>query len=53
MDVVYGRFVLTVAELLRLPPLADARPEVLVGSALGDRPVRWVHTSEIFEISRC
>lgn len=41
----------TVADLLALPVLERARPEVLVGrDQLDDRPVRWVHTSEIYEI---
>jgi len=38
----------TVADLLGLPVLESARPEILAGEL--DRPVRWVHTSEIFEI---
>jgi purine catabolism regulator len=40
----------TVRELLELPVLRDARPEVLVGGDLDTRAVRWVHTSEIYEI---
>ncbi len=40
---------ITVADLLELPVLEAARPEVLVDGGLG-RPVRWVHTSEIYEI---
>jgi purine catabolism regulator len=38
----------TARELLELPILFRARPEVLSGHL--DVPVRWVHTSEIFEI---
>lgn len=39
----------SVADLLELPVLKGARPEVLVDGGL-DEPVRWVHTSEIYEI---
>ncbi|WP_029137809.1 PucR family transcriptional regulator [Nakamurella lactea] len=42
---------LTVAALLTLPVLRRGRPEVLAGDDLDTREVRWVHTSEIFEIS--
>jgi purine catabolism regulator len=42
---------MTVAELLDLDVLKRGRPEVLSGSNLDQRPVRWVHTSEIYEIS--
>lgn len=41
----------TVADLLALPLMERARAEVLVGSELECRPVRWVHTSEIYEIA--
>ncbi|WKN48017.1 PucR family transcriptional regulator ligand-binding domain-containing protein [Nocardioides sp. Arc9.136] len=41
----------TVRDLLEMPLLRRARPEVLVGSDLGAREVRWVHTSEIYGIS--
>ncbi len=41
----------TVQDLLDLPVLRRARPEVAAGSRLDERPVRWVHTSEIYEIS--
>ncbi len=41
---------LTVADVLALPLMTRARPEVLVGDALDRRTVRWVHTSEIYEI---
>lgn len=40
----------TVQDLLDLPVLKAARPEVLVGSGLDRRPVRWIHSSEIYEI---
>lgn len=42
---------LTVAQLINLPVLARARPEVASGEDLESRDVRWVHTSEIYEIS--
>lgn len=42
---------LTVAELLALPVFERGRPEVLAGADLASRTVRWVHTSEIYEIS--
>jgi PucR family transcriptional regulator, purine catabolism regulatory protein len=41
----------TVADLLALPTMVPARPEVAVGVDLDRRPVRWIHTSEIYEIS--
>jgi purine catabolism regulator len=41
----------SVQDLLDLPVLRRARPEVVVGSRLDERRVRWVHTSEIYEIS--
>ncbi|HEV7875240.1 MAG TPA: PucR family transcriptional regulator ligand-binding domain-containing protein [Nocardioides sp.] len=42
---------LTLSQLLDLPVLRRARPEVIAGSDFENRPVRWVHTSEIYEIS--
>jgi PucR family transcriptional regulator, purine catabolism regulatory protein len=36
--------------LLDLDVVRDAKPEVMVGQSRLDRPVRWVHSSEIFEI---
>lgn len=42
---------LSVAGLLALPQLTPARPEVLAGTDLENRMVRWVHTSEIYEIA--
>ncbi|GAA3384215.1 PucR family transcriptional regulator [Cryptosporangium minutisporangium] len=41
---------LTLAELLAFDVVRDARPEVLAGKRALDRPVRWVHSSEIYEI---
>jgi len=41
----------SVNDFLALPVLADARPEVAAGLTLGERPVRWVHSSEIYDIS--
>jgi purine catabolism regulator len=41
---------LTLRELLDLDVFRQAKPEVLVGTATLDRPVRWVHSSEIYEI---
>lgn len=41
---------LTLAEVLEHPVLAPGRPEVVCGDHLGRREVRWVHTSEIYEI---
>lgn len=42
---------LTVQDLLDLPLMHAARPEVVVGQDLDERLVRWIHTSEIYEIS--
>jgi PucR family transcriptional regulator, purine catabolism regulatory protein len=41
----------SVADLLALPVMEAARAEVLTGSRLDERHVRWVHTSEIYEIA--
>ncbi len=41
---------LSVRDLLDLPVVQRARPEVLVGHDLASRDVRWVHTSEILDI---
>ncbi|MGY1664160.1 PucR family transcriptional regulator [Geodermatophilus sp. SYSU D00705] len=41
--------VTTLGEVLRLDALRRAAPEVVVGTDLLDRPVRWVHTSELAE----
>ncbi|WP_166503545.1 PucR family transcriptional regulator [Modestobacter italicus] len=40
---------LSLADVLAVDALARARPEVVVGADLLDRPVRWVHTSELAE----
>ncbi len=42
---------LTLAELLQMPQIERARPLVVAGEDGLARSVRWVHTSEIFEIS--
>lgn len=42
---------LTVADMLALPVLQRGRPEVLAGSDVLSRTVRWVHTSEIYDIA--
>jgi purine catabolism regulator len=39
----------TLADVLALDVLRRTRPEVVVGADLLDRPVRWVHTSELAE----
>ncbi|GAA2909826.1 PucR family transcriptional regulator [Streptosporangium fragile] len=41
---------LTLRELLSFEVLREARPEVLAGEGSLDRVVRWVHSSEIYEI---
>lgn len=40
---------ITLAEVLALDVLQRAAPQVVVGEELLDRPVRWVHTSELAE----
>src|SRR3954453_13031214 len=40
---------MTLAEVLALDVFRRAGPEVVVGEGLLDRPVRWVHTSELAE----
>ncbi|MFI7588736.1 PucR family transcriptional regulator [Spongisporangium articulatum] len=40
----------TLRDLLAFEELRAAGPEVLTGGAGLDRPVRWVHSSEIYEI---
>lgn len=40
---------LSLRDVLELDALRRARPEVLHGEHLLDRPVRWVHTSELAE----
>jgi purine catabolism regulator len=41
---------LTLGQMLSLPVIAPGKPEILHGEHLLDREVRWVHTSEIYEI---
>ena len=41
----------TVQDLLELPVMQAGTPEVVHGHELGEREIRWVHTSEIYEIS--
>ena len=41
---------LTLREILSFDILGDAAPEILCGEKGLDRPVRWVHSSEIYEI---
>ncbi|MDR2374180.1 MAG: PucR family transcriptional regulator [Bifidobacteriaceae bacterium] len=41
----------TVRDIIDLPLLAPSRPQVLAGEDKLDREVRWVHTSEIFDIA--
>jgi purine catabolism regulator len=43
-----GGVAFRIADLLDLPPLAAAGPDLLHGDA--ERTVRWVHSSEIFDI---
>ncbi|MGY0492494.1 PucR family transcriptional regulator [Streptomyces sp. WG-D5] len=40
---------LTLREILALDVVADAEPELLAGARSLDRPVRWVHSSEVYE----
>ena len=41
---------LTLREILSFDVLGEAAPEILCGEHGLDRPVRWVHSSEIYEI---
>lgn len=41
----------TLQDLLELPLMRSTRPKVLAGENFASRQVRWVHTSEIFEIA--
>lgn len=43
---------LTMGDIARLPELAAGRPEVLVGEAALDAPVRWVHVSDSAGVAR-
>ncbi|MCX4857945.1 PucR family transcriptional regulator [Streptomyces canus] len=40
---------LTLREILALDPVRAAEPELLAGHTALDRPVRWVHSSEVYE----
>ncbi|MDX2542497.1 PucR family transcriptional regulator [Streptomyces sp. WI04-05B] len=40
---------LTLREVMALDPVRAAEPELLTGEAALDRPVRWVHSSEVYE----
>ncbi|KUL28347.1 PucR family transcriptional regulator [Streptomyces regalis] len=40
---------LTLREVLALDPVRAAGPELLAGESALDRPVRWVHSSEVYE----
>jgi purine catabolism regulator len=42
--------VLTVADVLALPVMRSADPELLTPAVSAQRTVRWVHTSEIYDI---
>lgn len=43
--------VMTVGEIVDLPVLQDGAPEVVTGTESLSRPVRWVHVSELEELS--
>ncbi|MFF5494576.1 PucR family transcriptional regulator [Streptomyces aquilus] len=40
---------LTLREILALDPVRATEPELLAGAGGLDRPVRWVHSSEVYE----
>ncbi|MGW3409090.1 PucR family transcriptional regulator [Streptomyces sp. NPDC000888] len=40
---------LTLREILALDPVRGSAPELLAGEGSLDRPVRWVHSSEVYE----
>lgn len=40
---------LTLREVLALDPVRATEPELLAGETALDRPVRWVHSSEVYE----
>ncbi|MET7692205.1 PucR family transcriptional regulator [Streptomyces sp. NPDC005483] len=40
---------LTLREILTLDPVRAAEPDLLAGHTALDRPVRWVHSSEVYE----
>ena len=41
---------LTVADVLQMPSVRGADPEVLAGARQLERQVRWVHTTELADI---
>lgn len=41
----------SVADILRMPAVREADPEVLSGAGSLDRAVRWVHTTELSDIA--
>ncbi len=41
---------LTLADVLQMPVVRSADPQVLAGAGHLDRPVRWVHTTELADI---
>ncbi len=45
-----GHLVLTVAQVLEVPVVRSATPSLLTPAATAARAVRWVHTSEIYDI---
>ncbi|MFC7257822.1 PucR family transcriptional regulator [Streptomyces lutosisoli] len=40
---------LTLRDILALDPVRGTEPELLAGEGALDRPVRWVHSSEVYE----
>ncbi|MET7980277.1 PucR family transcriptional regulator [Streptomyces mirabilis] len=40
---------LTLRDILALDPVRGSAPELLAGEGALDRPVRWVHSSEVYE----
>ncbi|MFJ9475897.1 PucR family transcriptional regulator [Streptomyces mirabilis] len=40
---------LTLRDILALDPVRGSEPELLAGEGALDRPVRWVHSSEVYE----
>lgn len=40
---------LTLRDILALDPVRSTEPELLAGEGSLDRPVRWVHSSEVYE----
>lgn len=43
---------LTIADVLMLPPVVDGAPEVLAGADTLDRGVRWAHISDSVDVAR-